>query len=207
MGWNHFSIPKLQWWLMDSTHKGPGTRKTFPCRDVTMLDCTLHTKIINWYPSSLQGISNYNPFERVGWNYLSIPKLQWWLMDSTHKGPGTRTAFPCREVIMLDCKMHPKILNWYPSSLLKWHWGNHMVAQMAVKQPWRMWENESTKTKMINPNTSNPDKIYLSFMEHIAILVYIFETYPYLNIVIQSWYVVKKSKRKCWFLISNFKSA
>ena len=27
----------------------------------------------------------------------------------------------------------------YPSGLLHWHWGNHMIAPVPVKQPWRIW--------------------------------------------------------------------
>ena len=29
------------------------------------------------------------------------------------------------------------------AGLLHCHWGNHMIAPVAVKQPWRMWANES----------------------------------------------------------------
>ena len=33
-------------------------------------------------------------------------------------------------------------LYWtYPSGLLPWHWGNHMIAPVPVKQPWRIWVN------------------------------------------------------------------
>ena len=27
----------------------------------------------------------------------------------------------------------------YPSGLLHWHWGNHMIAPVPVKKPWRIW--------------------------------------------------------------------
>ena len=27
----------------------------------------------------------------------------------------------------------------YPSGLLHWHWGNHTIAPVPVKQPWRIW--------------------------------------------------------------------
>ena len=33
----------------------------------------------------------------------------------------------------------------YPSGLLHWHWGNHMIAPVSVKQPWRIWVNKSHK--------------------------------------------------------------
>ena len=29
----------------------------------------------------------------------------------------------------------------YPSGLLYQHWGNHMIAPVLVKQPWRIWIN------------------------------------------------------------------
>ena len=31
----------------------------------------------------------------------------------------------------------------YPSGLPHWHWGNHMIAPVPVKQPWRIWVNSS----------------------------------------------------------------
>ena len=31
------------------------------------------------------------------------------------------------------------IVNPYTSGLLHWHWGNHMIAPVPVKQPWRIW--------------------------------------------------------------------
>ena len=30
----------------------------------------------------------------------------------------------------------------YPSGLHHWYWGNHMIAPVPVKQPWRIWVNE-----------------------------------------------------------------
>ena len=32
----------------------------------------------------------------------------------------------------------------YPSGWLHWHWGNHMIAPMPVKPPWRIWINKRT---------------------------------------------------------------
>ena len=32
------------------------------------------------------------------------------------------------------CSIYP-----YSSGLLHWHWGNHMIAPMRVKWPWRIW--------------------------------------------------------------------
>ena len=37
----------------------------------------------------------------------------------------------------------------YPSGLLHWHWGNHMIAPVPVKQPWRIW------VKLTCTNTKN----------------------------------------------------
>ena len=34
----------------------------------------------------------------------------------------------------------------YPSGLLHWHWGNHMIAPVSVKQPWRIWVNKSLES-------------------------------------------------------------
>ena len=31
----------------------------------------------------------------------------------------------------------------YSSGLLHWHWGNHTIAPVPVKQPWKIWVNES----------------------------------------------------------------
>ena len=54
------------------------------------------------------------------------------------------------------------LLNPYPSGLLPWHWGNHMIAPVPVKQPWRTcintpepainWNNKTTT----NQSTTKP---------------------------------------------------
>ena len=31
----------------------------------------------------------------------------------------------------------------YSSGLLHWHWGNHRIAPVPVKQPWRIWVDKS----------------------------------------------------------------
>ena len=36
----------------------------------------------------------------------------------------------------MNCLFDP-----YPSGLLPWNWGNHMIAPVPVKQPWRIWVN------------------------------------------------------------------
>ena len=43
----------------------------------------------------------------------------------------------------------------YFSGLLHWHWGNHLIAPVPVKQPWRVWVNVihfSTKIEKYNHN-------------------------------------------------------
>ena len=52
---------------------------------------------------------------------------------------GYISSFPCRFL----WNIYP-----YPSGLLHWCWGNHVIAPVLVKQPWRIWVNtskESTK--------------------------------------------------------------
>ena len=48
---------------------------------------------------------------------------------------------------------------FYPHSpgLLHWHWGNHTIAPVPVKQPWRIWVNiwnESTRSDVITQTES-----------------------------------------------------
>ena len=45
--------------------------------------------------------------------------------------------------ILLCC-----VLLWFgtdphPSGLLHWHWGNHSIAPVPMKQPWKIWANKS----------------------------------------------------------------
>ena len=49
-------------------------------------------------------------------------------------------SFYCDYIIFwwLMSLIHP-----YSSGLLHWHWGNHMIAPVPVKQPWRIWVNQS----------------------------------------------------------------
>ena len=47
----------------------------------------------------------------------------------------------------------------YTSGLLHWHWGNHMIAPVPVKQPWRIWVNMShgsSQNCLYNPLTPQP---------------------------------------------------
>ena len=62
------------------------------------------------------------------------------------------------------------------SGFLHWHWGNHMIAPVPVKQPWRIWVNkwhESTKIIKINTTKQSTTKqiygIYtISVLHHIC---------------------------------------
>ena len=41
----------------------------------------------------------------------------------------------------------------YPPGLLHWHWGNHMIAPVPVKQPWRIWvKSVGSKPKQSTTN-------------------------------------------------------
>ena len=41
----------------------------------------------------------------------------------------------------------------YSSALLHWHWSNHMIAPVPVKQPWRIWvKSVGSKTKQSTAN-------------------------------------------------------
>ena len=46
-------------------------------------------------------------------------------------------------IIFFFLWLDTKEFNPYPSGLLHWHWGNHMIAPVSVKQPWRIWVNDS----------------------------------------------------------------
>ena len=48
------------------------------------------------------------------------------------------------------CVLYPDLLQFgtgwfypYPSGLLHWHWGNHMIAPLSAKESWRIWVNTS----------------------------------------------------------------
>ena len=48
-------------------------------------------------------------------------------------------SIPFRVTYLSGLIFHP-----YPSGLLHGHWGNHMIAPVPVKQPWRIWVNLTT---------------------------------------------------------------
>ena len=55
-------------------------------------------------------------------------------------------------------------LLWFGTSLLHWHWGNHMIAPMPVNQPWSIWENtfhESIRSCRITMTNYNKTMYFL----------------------------------------------
>ena len=48
----------------------------------------------------------------------------------------------CPLLFLLFLKVLSGFMGWhypYPSGFLHWHWGNHVIAPVPVKQPWRIW--------------------------------------------------------------------
>ena len=56
-------------------------------------------------------------------------------------------------VCILSC------FNLYQSGLLHWHWGNHMIAPVPVKQPWRIWVNKSQQSASLKWKCHHFDEI------------------------------------------------
>ena len=91
----------------------------------------------------------------MGWNYLSIRQLQrlrrWSLGMNKWFHP---TFYNGCHLSMLGFKLNhiskrgprQSVYSWIhvlyltcPSGALHWHWGNHTIAPVPVKQPWRIW--------------------------------------------------------------------
>ena len=56
----------------------------------------------------------------------------------------------------------------YFSGLLHWRWGNHMIAPVPVKQPWKIWVNgwhESPKNSWYNHNKTKHNTTMWIFYE------------------------------------------
>ena len=73
--------------------------------------------------------------------YPSQVHVYCWYNDSISQKLCTR--------FMLCCVFLSFGTGWfylYPSGLLHWHWGNHTIAPVPVKQPWRIWINGSYKS-------------------------------------------------------------
>ena len=85
-------------------------------------------------------------------------------VNSPHKGPVTRKLFPFDDVIMWSLRgqvRHPKhysqasrfvvlccgfgLIRFWPylSGLLQWHWNNHAIVPVPLKQSWRIWVNQA----------------------------------------------------------------
>ena len=82
----------------------------------------------------------------------------------------------------------------YPSGLLHWHWGNHMIAPVPVKQPWRIWANKSFD--IISNGNLNSTTITISKENKTMSIFYGINPMLCRN----SYY------RKCLFRIINMKS-
>ena len=86
-----------------------------------------------------------HPLWSVGWNHLSIPKLQRcnrWRLETDKlqyipRNMHTVTALLCF-VVVIHWLIFP-----YPSGLLHWHCGNLTIAPVPAKQPWWIWINTS----------------------------------------------------------------
>ena len=56
----------------------------------------------------------------------------------------------CFVLFSFGCINNPSKYMWhdypYSSELLHWHWGNHMIAPVPVKQPWRTQVNTSCES-------------------------------------------------------------
>ena len=107
----------------------------------------------------------------MGWNYLSIPKLQWLISNFIPYFTGHVIAYPCgwghgvplcnlfnlfeNQLQYIPRNMHTVfallcfvvVIHWlifpYPSGLLHWHCGNLTIAPVPAKQPWWIWINTS----------------------------------------------------------------
>ena len=102
--------------------------------------------------------------------HCSVRYIGWWLRHFTLSLPLAHsishricTQFCC---VLFCCGY----IHWYsypyPSGLLYWHWGNHMIAPVPVKQPWRIWVNkshESTTHCWCNQDITKP---LIYFMGH-----------------------------------------
>ena len=99
--WKHFLrywpfVRGIHRWRVNSMHKGPVTRKMFPSDDIFMFsqitsDSTVYSNIC-WSKHQRKHQSPcYRPF---------VMGIHRWPVDSPHKGPVTRKAFPLHDVTM-----------------------------------------------------------------------------------------------------------
>ena len=57
-------------------------------------------------------------------------------------------------------------MDWYDlfrSRLLHWHWGNHMIAPVPVKEPWRIWVKSGSTCTTLQPNTTKYKTVYIIY--------------------------------------------
>ena len=73
------------------------------------------------------------------------------LMPTVRKNPTIHTSQEwCFGSLVVFCKLLLRLGNGcfhpYPSGFLHWHWGNHTIAPVPVKQPWRIHVNQWHKS-------------------------------------------------------------
>ena len=96
----------------------------------------------------------------------------------------------CQEICTLFMVRQISIYS-YLSMSLHWHWGNHMIAPVPVKQPWKIWVNTSyeyqqtddiiTKQSTIKPYVYLWNILSTSYVLYIYVHIYIF-IYIYISI-------------------------
>ena len=50
---------------------------------------------------------------------------------------------------------------WYPSRLFHWHWGNHMIAPVPLKQPWRISVQIIHNQLLYNHNKAKQNHVHI----------------------------------------------
>ena len=109
-------------WPVNSPHKGPVTRKMFPFDDVIM---------------------HYSDVKLPYKHLITVN-----IIDSIKHAHVFLLLFSCGQIILTPVLW---FLYPYSSGLLHGHWGNHMIATVPVKQPWRRWVKPYQKTTKGEP--------------------------------------------------------
>ena len=73
-------------------------------------------------------------------NHMILPPALYHLTLKIHYVPWfCCPCYCCCGNIIISCGLVWSIYPYNSSGLLYWHWGNHMIAPVPVKQPWRIW--------------------------------------------------------------------
>ena len=75
--------------------------------------------------------------------------------------------------VVFSCRLGSHPFYSYPSGLLHWHRGNHRIAPVPVKQPWRIWVkamHESTRTDDVSITKQSTTRQCVYFMGYIESL-------------------------------------